>query len=940
MDLKNKLLKDIHDLSNKSEKSYAGVAEDLDSVKSIGSDIGTTILGVVKEILDGAQEDSLDGLKHRIKRAEELKKNLEKAALGPEETGILNSCISRVTFAIESHIQQKRKVLNAASGAISKITPHLGTAMLGMTYNNPVMQLAVMAGGKLSQIVKNKMQKSKESRDVLKGDAKKLYSSTFSQTGEESQPQSAPQPKRGAPVNENDPTFQYNPLENFNSDGSAMMMDPGAGYGKTGLEIASDVNFIAEELLQVIDGLKPLEEISKNIEKLVRAAGAAEDAKDQLTLDNLESAAEGPSIPDGLINKKEPGAKAAKGEGLLGKLGGAFELPEMAAVAETALAGLSGVLFTATTGIVAALGWAVIDGVSGWLKSEDWGVSKISGFLGGLLGGTFSNKIVNVFANMGKWALMGAFIGAPFFGIGAIAGGLIGALIGGLLGWIGGENIAGFFDDFGSWISDSWSTGFDMIKNFFLDLWDTAQNMVDSVLNVIDSVKLAIVGWVKGTIDWLVSKDPTGWAEGKFKPLTDGLGQMQDGLQKDIEDRAKRREQRDADSLARHNQADAERQQRNDAYTANQEQRAIKQEQWRSGESPAGGAAEAGGAPAKDLGGAGPGIGAIVGAQAGTGGQGEFISSATGKPVPSTGFDGKPSANVPQDVAGNLQAVKDALTQQGITSPEMHAAVLGNVMKETGGKSISENMNYAKTSNERIRKIFGSRAAGKSDAELDQIKRNPQMMGEMMYGKGTKMGQSMGNTEEGDGYKFRGRGFIQLTGKNNYTKASMEIFGDDRLVKNPDLVNDPAIAAQTSAWYMKKGQAGMAKKLGIDANNMTQTQANLLATSQIAGGDIRKKGAIGEELYGKVDRYSRSAQITQIAHQQGVTPDLQGASVVPASYDTVNKQSAAGAQTAPNIVNTVNNTSSVSNGGSQQQSRPNDTGTSSMRSTVLNAYRA
>ena len=110
MDLKNKLLKDIHDLSDKSEEPYSGVSEDLDSVKGVNSDIGTASLGVVKEILDGAPEDSLDGLKLRIKRIEELKKNLEKAQLGPEETGILSSCISRVSFALNSHIQQKRKV--------------------------------------------------------------------------------------------------------------------------------------------------------------------------------------------------------------------------------------------------------------------------------------------------------------------------------------------------------------------------------------------------------------------------------------------------------------------------------------------------------------------------------------------------------------------------------------------------------------------------------------------------------------------------------------------------------------------------------------------------------------------------------------------------------------------------------------------------------------
>lgn len=126
-----------------------------------------------------------------------------------------------------------------------------------------------------------------------------------------------------------------------------------------------------------------------------------------------------------------------------------------------------------------------------------------------------------------------------------------------------------------------------------------------------------------------------------------------------------------------------------------------------------------------------------------------------------------------------------------------------------------------------------------------------------MYGSGTKLGQQMGNTEPGDGFKYRGRGFIQLTGKNNYASASKAIYGDDRLVQNPDLVNQPDVAAQVTAWYMKKGQQSMAKSMGIDTANMSQDQANLLATSQVAGRDVRKGGSyLSGEVMSKVTSYS------------------------------------------------------------------------------------
>ena len=237
----------------------------------------------------------------------------------------------------------------------------------------------------------------------------------------------------------------------------------------------------------------------------------------------------------------------------------------------------------------------------------------------------------------------------------------------------------------------------------------------------------------------------------------------------------------------------------------------------------------------------------------------------TASTAPVTGVATPPPMN--QDQSKNMELIKAALQKQGITDPKYIAATLGNVMKETGGKSQSENLNYGKTDNTRIRSIFGKRAAGKTDAELDAIKKDPQQMGEMMYGKDTKIGLQMGNNEPGDGFKYRGRGFIQLTGKSNYSAASKAIYGDDRLVKNPDLVNDPAVAAEVSAWFMKKGQAGMAKKMGIDTANMTQADANALATSQIAGQDVKKAGGyLGGENLSKVNAYA--GQMAGIAGSQ------------------------------------------------------------------------
>lgn len=61
--------------------------------------------------------------------------------------------------------------------------------------------------------------------------------------------------------------------------------------------------------------------------------------------------------------------------------------------------------------------------------------------------------------------------------------------------------------------------------------------------------------------------------------------------------------------------------------------------------------------------------------------------------------------------------------------------------------------------------------------------------------------KDLGNTQPGDGTKFAGRGLIQVTGRANYSKCSQALFGDDRLLKNPELLEQPEWAAKSAVWY-------------------------------------------------------------------------------------------------------------------------------------------
>ena len=216
----------------------------------------------------------------------------------------------------------------------------------------------------------------------------------------------------------------------------------------------------------------------------------------------------------------------------------------------------------------------------------------------------------------------------------------------------------------------------------------------------------------------------------------------------------------------------------------------------------------------------------------------------------------QPIKKLPQ--SENLKLIEASLIKVGITDVAIIKAVKANALKESGAQPLVENMNYSKTSNERIKKIFTNRATKYTDAELNEIKKSAQSFGELMYGPDTKVGQTLGNTAVGDGYKYRGRGFIQLTGKGNYAAASLSLYKDDRLVKNPDLVATTAGAADTLGYFIKKNIPNMSKLTGIKAVGSNQADANQLITSVIAGDVVKRGGAgfLSSEALAKVDKFS------------------------------------------------------------------------------------
>jgi putative chitinase len=141
----------------------------------------------------------------------------------------------------------------------------------------------------------------------------------------------------------------------------------------------------------------------------------------------------------------------------------------------------------------------------------------------------------------------------------------------------------------------------------------------------------------------------------------------------------------------------------------------------------------------------------------------------------------------------NQQIVVDALKKAGITNNYSIAAIMAIISKESGFVPKSE-ISYANTSNARIKSIF-SKTRTLTDAQLTALKKNEVNFFNFVYG-----GKHLNSSTEG--YKYRGRGFNQLTFKGNYITYGRLVGAD--LVNNPDLANNVKIASDIVAQYFLK----------------------------------------------------------------------------------------------------------------------------------------
>jgi len=149
----------------------------------------------------------------------------------------------------------------------------------------------------------------------------------------------------------------------------------------------------------------------------------------------------------------------------------------------------------------------------------------------------------------------------------------------------------------------------------------------------------------------------------------------------------------------------------------------------------------------------------------------------------------KLKGHIPDSIIAEIPSVSDKF---GVNTGLRLAHFLAQTGHESGGfKVFSENLNYGAKG---LVGIFGKYFTAESATAYE---RKPEKIANIVYAN--RMGN--GNQASGEGYKFRGRGAIQLTGKDNY--AAFDKTVDDDILANPDLVATkyPLLSA---AWFWNK----------------------------------------------------------------------------------------------------------------------------------------
>jgi putative chitinase len=179
-----------------------------------------------------------------------------------------------------------------------------------------------------------------------------------------------------------------------------------------------------------------------------------------------------------------------------------------------------------------------------------------------------------------------------------------------------------------------------------------------------------------------------------------------------------------------------------------------------------------------------------------------------------------------------LKPLNQTFQKYEINTPLRQAAFIGQCGHESNSfKNLEENLNY---SAKRLMAVWPSRFPEIDVAEKYEYQ--PEKIANKVYGGRA----DLGNKEDGDGWKFHGRGLIQLTGRTNYTVCGLAL--GKPFAEHPELVLDPENAALSAGWFFNKR----------NLNQLADNEDWETMTKRINGGTIGLKDRI-ERIHKAMD---------------------------------------------------------------------------------------
>lgn len=183
-----------------------------------------------------------------------------------------------------------------------------------------------------------------------------------------------------------------------------------------------------------------------------------------------------------------------------------------------------------------------------------------------------------------------------------------------------------------------------------------------------------------------------------------------------------------------------------------------------------------------------------------------------------------------------LDPLNLAMEEFGIDTPARQSAFLAQAAHEsTQLRDLRENLNY---SADRLIEIFRRRF---TLADAAAYARQPERIANRVYA------QRLGNGDEasGDGWRFRGRGIFQVTGRANYAECSRALCNDEILIERPELLELPDGACRSAGWFWQSRELNQYADTGDFRTLTLRINGGLNGYAERAEFYMRAKEALG-----------------------------------------------------------------------------------------------